>query len=91
MRCLPRPVQYSSLISLLGVVMITFPTSFSSAVSHAETTTPFNSTMPDFPFPSLTSTQRLFAVGVAMLSVLGLAGLLPLYAGSDLAPIPSCQ
>src|SRR5450432_3315507 len=54
--------------------MIARPTSFFSALSHAEPTTPSNSTTPESSFPTPTSTQRLSAVGVAMLGVLGSAG-----------------
>ncbi|KAE8453071.1 hypothetical protein EG329_012258 [Mollisiaceae sp. DMI_Dod_QoI] len=76
----PRSAQYASLISLIGVVMIARPTSFfSSPPSTSTATTPptntTTSTSPmDSSFPTPTSGQRLSAVLVAMLGVLGSAG-----------------
>jgi drug/metabolite transporter (DMT)-like permease len=75
----PRSAQYASLISLIGVVLIARPTSFFS--SHGSNISlPSNSTITaegeayDSSFPIPTSAQRLSAVAVAMIGVLGAAG-----------------
>ncbi|EKD16612.1 uncharacterized protein L3040_001355 [Drepanopeziza brunnea f. sp. 'multigermtubi'] len=76
----PRSAQYASLISLLGVVLIARPTSFFTTSGAAETISIRSnatvSTEPTDPasFPIPTSGQRLSAVGVAMIGVLGSAG-----------------
>ncbi|KAH7356733.1 integral membrane protein DUF6 [Rhexocercosporidium sp. MPI-PUGE-AT-0058] len=79
----PRSAQYASLISLLGVVLIARPTSFLTSSSPDPSTTtsiPSNTTTstadPTDPssFPIPTSSQRLSAVIVAMVGVLGSAG-----------------
>ncbi|KAK0107180.1 hypothetical protein ONS95_003885 [Cadophora gregata] len=78
----PRSAQYASSISLLGVVLIARPTSFftSSSSSSTDFTTASNtttiSTDPTDPssFPVPTSSQRLSAVAIAMIGVLGSAG-----------------
>ncbi|PMD27274.1 hypothetical protein NA56DRAFT_543077, partial [Hyaloscypha hepaticicola] len=75
----PRSAQYASLISLIGVVLIARPTSFFS--SHSEPLpTSSNTTITeaaiDASFPVPTSAQRLSAVAVAMVGVLGGAGAL---------------
>ncbi|KAL2073232.1 hypothetical protein VTL71DRAFT_10556 [Oculimacula yallundae] len=77
-----RAAQYASLISLLGVVLIARPTSFFSSSNPIDntptapsnsTTSPIDPTDPSsFPIP--TSSQRLSAVIVAMIGVLGSAG-----------------
>jgi drug/metabolite transporter (DMT)-like permease len=79
----PRSAQYASLISLIGVVLIARPTSF---FSHSEapslpsntttTTTITEAAAYDASFPVPTSAQRLSAVAVAMVGVLGGAGAL---------------
>ncbi|PVH84468.1 hypothetical protein DL98DRAFT_558308 [Cadophora sp. DSE1049] len=82
----PRSAQYASLISLLGVVLIARPTSFftssssptsditaSSNTTTTTTTDAADATDPSsFPIP--TSSQRLSAVAIAMIGVLGSAG-----------------
>ncbi|KUJ12049.1 uncharacterized protein LY89DRAFT_688522 [Mollisia scopiformis] len=75
----PRSAQYASLISLLGVVMIARPTSFftSSSSASPDVTVPANTTtssVEESGFPTPTSGQRLSAVVVAMIGVLGSAG-----------------
>jgi drug/metabolite transporter (DMT)-like permease len=75
----PRSAQYASLISLVGVVLIARPTSFFS--SHTEplptlSNTTITEAAIDASFPVPTSAQRLSAVAVAMLGVLGGAGAL---------------
>ncbi|PBP19506.1 integral membrane protein DUF6 [Diplocarpon rosae] len=76
----PRTAQYASLISLLGVVLIARPTSFFTSSSPDPSAVPANATTaatsPADPasFPVPTSAQRLSAVGIAMLGVLGAAG-----------------
>jgi drug/metabolite transporter (DMT)-like permease len=74
----PRSAQYASLISLLGVVLIARPTSFfSSSSSIIDEPMSTNTTTTDSyesSFPTPTSAQRLSAVAVAMLGVLGSAG-----------------
>ncbi|KAL5324298.1 hypothetical protein ACEPPN_008843 [Leptodophora sp. 'Broadleaf-Isolate-01'] len=80
----PRSAQYASLISLLGVVLIARPTSFFTSSTDTTTPTiPSNSTTtsttdPTDPssFPTPTSSQRLSAVTIAMIGVLGSAGAL---------------
>lgn len=78
----PRSAQYASLIALIGVFMIARPTSFFSPGPESSITSPSNTTTisADAPlgtaFPTPTSAQRLSAVGVAMLGVLGAAGAL---------------
>jgi len=73
-----RSAQYASLVSLVGVVLIARPTSFFSNSSPPTTEFPdYNATNPepyDANFPVPTSAQRLSAVAVAMLGVLGSAG-----------------
>jgi len=72
----PRSAQYASLISLLGVVLISRPTSlFSIPGSSEDSSTPNTTTISsesEFPLP--TSSQRFSAVAVAMLGVFGSAG-----------------
>ncbi|KAG9239564.1 hypothetical protein BJ875DRAFT_83502 [Amylocarpus encephaloides] len=71
-----RPEQYASLISLLGVVLIARPTSLFTSFSSTSTTSPSpnsTSTSTDT-YPAPTSSQRLSAVLVALLGVLGAAG-----------------
>lgn len=75
----PKSAQYASLISLIGVVLIARPTSFFSHSSSLPL--PSNSTIAvegevayDSSFPVPTSGQRLSAVAVAMVGVLGAAG-----------------
>ncbi|KAH8596421.1 hypothetical protein B0O99DRAFT_498117, partial [Bisporella sp. PMI_857] len=72
----PRSAQYASAVSLLGVVLIARPTSFFSSPSPTDDYSVSNTTSTgigaDFPTP--TSAQRLSAVAVAMLGVLGTAG-----------------
>lgn len=74
----PRSAQYASLISLLGVVMIARPTSFFTSTASTDTTvsTPSNTTSASMgsSFPVPTSGQRMSAVLVAMIGVLGSAG-----------------
>ncbi|CAG8972430.1 hypothetical protein HYALB_00001119 [Hymenoscyphus albidus] len=80
----PRSAQYASLISLLGVVMIARPTSFfSSDSSSTSLPSPNNTTTnatitstppPESDFPIPTSAQRLSAVTIALIGVLGGAG-----------------
>jgi drug/metabolite transporter (DMT)-like permease len=74
----PRSAQYASWVSLVGVVLIARPTSFfSSSVPPPVTEFPgaSNSTSAyGADIPVATSTDRLHAVGVAMLGVLGSAG-----------------
>jgi len=70
----PRSAQYASLISLLGVVLIARPTSFFTSSSPPATADNSTSTAYDADFPIPTSGQRLSAVAVAMLGVLGSAG-----------------
>ncbi|TVY86791.1 putative transport protein, partial [Lachnellula willkommii] len=73
----PRSAQYASLVSLLGVTLIARPTSFFTTTSPPPpiptnaTSTP--STSLDASFPTPTSAQRLSAVAVAMIGVLGSA------------------
>jgi drug/metabolite transporter (DMT)-like permease len=76
-----KSAQYASLISLLGVVLIARPTSFltqpdptPSLPSNTTITTEAASYDASFPVP--TSAQRLSAVAVAMVGVLGGAGAL---------------
>lgn len=67
--------QYASLISFLGVFLIARPTSFfSSSGAITDNPPPTNTTNPEHAFPVATPTQRLDAVGVALLGVLGAAG-----------------
>ncbi|TVY45009.1 putative membrane protein [Lachnellula occidentalis] len=73
----PRSAQYASLVSLLGVFLIARPTSFFTT-SSPPTSIPTNgtstaSTSLDASFPTPTSAQRLSAVAVAMVGVLGSA------------------
>ncbi|KAK6584070.1 hypothetical protein PZA11_003800 [Diplocarpon coronariae] len=76
----PRTAQYASLISLLGVVLIARPTSFLTSSSpdtstvRANATTAATDPADSASFPVPTSAQRLSAVGIAMLGVLGAAG-----------------
>ncbi|KAF8855087.1 hypothetical protein BDZ45DRAFT_596098 [Acephala macrosclerotiorum] len=74
----PRSAQYASLTSLLGVVMIARPTSFftSSPPDPSTGSIPSNTTTSaiESSFPTPTSGQRLSAVIVAMIGVLGSAG-----------------
>jgi drug/metabolite transporter (DMT)-like permease len=74
----PRSAQYASLVSLLGVVLIARPTSFFTSLPVADTASSGNTTAAtsgyDASFPTPTSAQRLSAVAVAMLGVLGSAG-----------------
>ena len=81
----PRSAQYASLISLVGVILIARPTSFFSstlppAVIHGDSMSSTNTTAAtggyESSFPTPTSAQRLSAVAVAMLGVLGGAGAL---------------
>jgi drug/metabolite transporter (DMT)-like permease len=77
----PRSAQYASLISLIGVVLIARPTSFFShseapSVPSNTTTTITEAAAYDASFPVPTSAQRLSAVAVAMVGVLGGAGAL---------------
>lgn len=75
----PRSAQYASLISLLGVVLIarpfapSHPTSSSSPYTTNSTIAGIDVT-PESSYPTPTSAQRLSAVAVAMLGVLGSAG-----------------
>ncbi|TVY59286.1 putative transport protein, partial [Lachnellula suecica] len=73
----PRSAQYASLISLLGVVLIARPTSFFNSSTTPPPSVPANATSTDVPydasFPTPTSAQRLSAIAVAMLGVLGSA------------------
>lgn len=73
----PKTAQYASLVSLLGVVLIAQPLGFlTSSSKDAPGSAAANSTSSvtgeDFPTP--TETQRLSAVAVALLGVLGSAG-----------------
>ncbi|KAI9054178.1 hypothetical protein LZ554_001349 [Drepanopeziza brunnea f. sp. 'monogermtubi'] len=75
----PRSAQYASLISLLGVVLIARPTSFFTTSGAETISIRSNATVSTEPtdsasFPIPTSGQRLSAVGVAMIGVLGSAG-----------------
>lgn len=75
----PVSAQYASLISLVGVVLIAQPTAFfssSSAPSMAtEAAGAANSTSTyEAGIPTATPSQRLHAVGAAMLGVFGAAG-----------------
>jgi drug/metabolite transporter (DMT)-like permease len=77
----PLSAQYASLISLVGVVLIARPTTFfsSSDASDPSMTTDVtgvtNSTATyNAGMPSATPSERLHAVGAAMLGVLGSAG-----------------
>ena len=76
----PLSAQYASLISLVGVVLIARPTTFFSsapppppmtteAAGITNSTSSYNAGI-----PSATSSERLSAVGAAMLGVLGSAG-----------------
>jgi len=65
----PRSSQYASLISLLGVILIARPFSGGNTPTSAG-----DGTGLDADFPTPTSGQRLSAVAVAMLGVLGTAG-----------------
>ncbi|RDL38111.1 Uncharacterized protein BP5553_05544 [Venustampulla echinocandica] len=75
-----RSAQMASLVSLFGVILIARPTSFfaSTPESSPSGTHAGNSTAaadsPNSGFPTPTSAQRLSAVAVAMLGVLGAAG-----------------
>lgn len=69
----PRSARYASLISLLGVLLIARPTSFFSSSTPPTTETSTSSSY-DGDFPTPTPGQRLSAVAVAMLGVLGSAG-----------------
>jgi drug/metabolite transporter (DMT)-like permease len=76
-----RSAQYASLISLIGVVLIARPTSFFSSQSDPNASLPTNSTIAadasyESSFPVPTSAQRLSAIAVAMIGVLGAAGAL---------------
>jgi drug/metabolite transporter (DMT)-like permease len=77
----PRSAQYASLISLIGVVLIARPTTFFSSHSEPSPTSSNTNTTTteaayDASFPVPTSAQRLSAVVVAMVGVLGGAGAL---------------
>ncbi|TVY51016.1 putative membrane protein [Lachnellula cervina] len=73
----PRSAQYASLVSLLGVFLIARPTSFFATTSPPPSIptngTSTTSTSLDASFPTPTSAQRLSAVAVAMVGVLGSA------------------
>ncbi|KAE9377820.1 hypothetical protein N431DRAFT_434981 [Stipitochalara longipes BDJ] len=75
-----KSAQYASLISLLGVVLIARPTSFfthsDSIPSLPTNVTTTTEAAYDSSFPVPTSAQRLSAVAVAMVGVLGSAGAL---------------
>ncbi|RDW60837.1 hypothetical protein BP6252_12220 [Coleophoma cylindrospora] len=76
----PRSAQLASLVSLLGVVLIARPTSFFTTpttsipitLPNNSTTAATESTSTDFANP--TSAQRLSAIALALLGVLGSAG-----------------
>ena len=77
----PLSAQYASLISLVGVVLIAQPTTFfsfsgpSAPPMTTEATRIINFTSSyDASIPTATSSERLGAVGAAMLGVLGSAG-----------------
>lgn len=74
----PRSARYASLVSLIGVVLIARPTSFFSFKSPSVPNDIVSSNSTDSgdstTFPTPTSAQRLSAVGVAMLGVMGSAG-----------------
>jgi drug/metabolite transporter (DMT)-like permease len=75
----PLSAQYASLISLVGVVLIAQPTTFFSSSGDPPMTTEVtgmtNSTSTnEVGIPTATSSERLRAVGFAMLGVLGSAG-----------------
>jgi drug/metabolite transporter (DMT)-like permease len=72
----PRAAQFASLVSLLGVILIARPTSFFSRPPAPPVDFASNTTAPayDAAFPIPTGSQRLSAVAVAMLGVLGSAG-----------------
>jgi drug/metabolite transporter (DMT)-like permease len=74
----PRSAQYASLVSLLGVVLIARPVGYflspSPEFAGNATASAANGTNIDSGFPVPTSQQRLSAVAIALLGVLGSAG-----------------
>lgn len=82
----PRSSQYASLIALLGVLLIARPTSFFSTSSSSDASSPISSANTTAGIDTTTTTsaaagihevsalQRLSAVGVSLLGVIGSAG-----------------
>ncbi|EPE37049.1 Multidrug resistance efflux transporter EmrE [Glarea lozoyensis ATCC 20868] len=72
----PRTAQYASLISLLGVILIARPTSFFTSPEATPSPPPQTNGTSTYheDFPTPTNSQRLAALAVALLGVLGAAG-----------------